>query len=254
MRPLARADLTRFLAALARRLPCPATVVLTGGAEAMLLGGSRPTGDVDFGLSLSAPRERFLPAVQAAVGAAAAETGLRVQYSTDIDRWSSVSIPSARRATRSYRRLGRLSVRLLEPTCWAVYKLARYLDSDVTDLRAVLRRERRALLPRARTGDLGAAVRSRDGDRRLPPSRRHRHATRLSALLGLCASRPPCTPSAVMHPGSQRVGNSPRHRSPPTAVSATPSNERTTAGAKPRGRYHSSTSCAPGATGTAMSA
>jgi len=55
----------------------------------MLLGGSRPTGDVDFGLSLSAPREGFLPAVQAAVGAAAAETGLRVQYSTDIDRWSS---------------------------------------------------------------------------------------------------------------------------------------------------------------------
>ena len=97
----------------------------------MLLGGSRPTGDVDFGLSLSAPREGFLPAVQAAVGAAAAETGLRVQYSTDIDRWSSVSIPSARRGTRSYRRLGRLSVRLLEPTCWAVYKLARYLDQDV---------------------------------------------------------------------------------------------------------------------------
>jgi len=150
VRPLARADLTRFLAALARRLPCPATVVLTGGAEAMLLGGSRPTGDVDFGLSLSAPRERFLPAVQAAVGAAAAETGLRVQYSTDIDRWSSVSIPSARRATRSYRRLGRLSVRLLEPTCWAVYKLARYLDSDVTDLRAVLRRERVPYLRLAR--------------------------------------------------------------------------------------------------------
>jgi hypothetical protein len=33
-------------------------------------------------------------------------------------------------------------VHLLEPICWAVYKLARYLDSDVDDLRAVLRRQR----------------------------------------------------------------------------------------------------------------
>src|SRR5437667_10009139 len=45
-----------------------------------------------------------------------------------------------------------------------------------------------------------------------------------------------------------------RHRSPPTAVSARPASESATAGARPRGRYHSSTSCAPGATGTAMKA
>jgi hypothetical protein len=65
-----------------------------------------------------------------------------VQYSSDIDRWSSIAIPPARRRTRPYRRIGKLTVHLLDPACWAVYKLARYLDADVEDLRSVLRRER----------------------------------------------------------------------------------------------------------------
>ena len=139
---LGRRDLARFFEAFARRLPCPAKLILTGGTEALLLGGRRPTGDVDFGLVLSGKEMRWWPEVESAVAAAAREAGVAVQYSTDIDRWSSVAIPPRRRKTRSYRRIGRLSVHLLDPTCWAVYKLARYLDADVEDLRAVLRRQR----------------------------------------------------------------------------------------------------------------
>src|SRR5437667_293492 len=76
-----------------------------------------------------------------AVGAPAArDTGVTVQYSNDIDRWSSVTIPPTRRRSRPHRRFGRLSVHVLDPACWAVYKLARYLDADVEDLRYVLRR------------------------------------------------------------------------------------------------------------------
>ena len=44
----------------------------------------------------------------------------------------------------------RPALRLLEPACWAVYKLARYLDADVEDLRTVLRRERVPSLALAR--------------------------------------------------------------------------------------------------------
>ena len=139
---LAPADLDRFLRSLARRVPCPVRLVLTGGGEAMVLGGIRPTGDLDFALVVAERFQTHWPAVEAAVAAARAEARIAVQYATDIDRWSSVSIPMARRRSRAFRRFGRLSVHLLEPTCWAVYKLTRYLDSDVEDLRAVLRRQR----------------------------------------------------------------------------------------------------------------
>lgn len=108
----------------------------------MLLGGRRPTGDLDFGVVLSRGRTHHWPEVEAAIARAAVDARVRVQYSTDIDRWSSVAIPSRRRRTRPFRRIGRLSVHLLDPACWAVYKLARYLESDLADLRAVLRRQR----------------------------------------------------------------------------------------------------------------
>lgn len=138
MPELTRADLRRFFDALAERLPCRVRLVLTGGGAALLLGGSRPTGDIDFGIVTAGS----LDLVERAIEAAVSQTGTVVQYSTDIDRWSSVTIPPARFRTRPFRRIGRLSVHLLDPKCWAVYKLARYLDSDVDDLIAVLRRAR----------------------------------------------------------------------------------------------------------------
>jgi hypothetical protein len=142
MQPLQRADVDRFLRALADRVPCPAKVILTGGCEALLLGGQRATGDLDIGIELSERYRRRGPEVEDAVAAAAAALGLAVQYSSDIDRWSSISVPRPKRRTRPLKRIGRLNVHLLDPAVWAVYKLARYLDSDVHDLIAVLRAER----------------------------------------------------------------------------------------------------------------
>ena len=108
----------------------------------MLLGGVRPTGDLDCAVLVAKRFEALWPAVEDAVATASRDAGIAIQYASDIDRWSAVSIPVARRRTIPLRRVGRLSVRLLEPTCWAIYKLKRYLDSDVEDLRAVLRRQR----------------------------------------------------------------------------------------------------------------
>ncbi len=105
----------------------------------MVFGGVRPTGDIDFGIAADAGH---LPAIEAAIENAARVVGVAVQYSTDIDRWSSIAIPPGHFRTRPWRRVGRLSVHLLQPACWAVYKLARYLDSDADDLVAVLGRER----------------------------------------------------------------------------------------------------------------
>lgn len=142
MAALKRSDLKKFFTALARRLPCPVKLVLTEGSEAMLLGGKRPTGDVDFGLVVATRSQGLWPEIEAAVAAAAREASVAVQYSSDIDRWSPIAIPSQKLRTQRYRRIGRLTIHLLDPNCWAIYKLARYLDSDIEDLTAVLARQK----------------------------------------------------------------------------------------------------------------
>jgi hypothetical protein len=169
VRALRPADLSRFLVALAERLSFPVRIVLTGGCEAMLLGGTRPTGDVDFGVVH--PGEKRWPAVEAAILEAAGAAGVAVQYSTDIDRWSSVAIPPGRFTTTPFRRIGRLSVHLLAPRCWAVYKLARYLDTDLDDLRIVLRRA--AVPPLALARLCGESLRASPRSTRLFVFRRH---------------------------------------------------------------------------------
>jgi hypothetical protein len=81
---LAPADLDRFLRLFARRLPCPVRLVLTGGGQAMVLGGTRPTGDLDFALVVGPRFERHWPAVEAAVAATRDETGIASMPQTSI--------------------------------------------------------------------------------------------------------------------------------------------------------------------------
>jgi hypothetical protein len=142
MENLSPAVLDAFFAALAQRVPCRVKIILTGGAEALLLGSTRPTRNLDFGIALTAPTEageQHWTEVEAAIAAASRITGIAVEYSADIDRWSSIVMPDYQRHTRPYKRFGRVSVHLIEPAYWAVPKLASYLDTDATDLEAVLR-------------------------------------------------------------------------------------------------------------------
>jgi hypothetical protein len=68
---------------LARHLPSAAKLTLTGGGEAMLLGGNRPTGDLDFSLAMSDGDPVLSSEVEAAVAMASREAGVAVQYSTE---------------------------------------------------------------------------------------------------------------------------------------------------------------------------
>jgi len=142
MENLSPAVLDAFFGELAARVPCRVKIILTGGAEALLLGSTRPTRDLDFGIALTAiPEvgEQHWAEVEAAIAEASQTTGVAAEYSGDIDRWSSIAMPDYQRHTRPYKRFGRVSVHFLEPAYWAVPKLARYLDTDTTDLEAVLR-------------------------------------------------------------------------------------------------------------------
>jgi hypothetical protein len=134
--------LDAFFEALAERVPCRVKIILTRGAEGLLLGSTRPTGDLDFGIALltdEEAHERHWMEVEAAIAAASRVAQVTVQYSADIDRWSSITMPNYQRHTRLHRQFGRVWVHLLESAYWAVPKLARYLDSDAADIQAVLR-------------------------------------------------------------------------------------------------------------------
>jgi len=170
MTALTHADLSKFFSVLSQRVPSRTRLILTGGSEAMLLGGRRPTGDIDFGVVVSGGESAVLSEIETAIAAAARETGVTVQYSTDIDRWSPVAVPKKKFKTRRYRRIGRLEVRLLDPGCWAVYKLGRYLDSDIEDLLAVLKRQKVSWTGLARL--CGECLRSSPRSTQLFPFRR----------------------------------------------------------------------------------
>jgi hypothetical protein len=134
-------DIDRFFEDLGERLDRPIQVVITGGAAAILQGTSRATFDIDFEVRLK--KTSLYPAgweaVQKAIEDTSQATGIAAQYSEDIDRWSSIAMPS--RNSRLYRRFRKIEVRLLDPAVWAIGKLARYLASDIQDLRTVLKKE-----------------------------------------------------------------------------------------------------------------
>ena len=134
-------DIHDFFEDLNRRLDRPIQILLTGGAAAILQGTSRATFDIDFELRLKKPASK--PAwdrVQKALDETSKATGIAAQYGEDIDQWSSIALPAKK--SRLYRRFGNVEVRILNPGLWAIGKLARYLSSDVHELRIVLKETR----------------------------------------------------------------------------------------------------------------
>ena len=142
-------QLDRFLAALARHWPRPATLLLTGAWAASAWGRVRHTRDVDF--EVAGVPARLMPAFDQAVHAARRESGLEAQYSTRIDRWSEISLLAYRRTALPLKRYGRIQVRVLDPLHWSIGKIARYLNSDADDLIEVFRRVQPDPLTVART-------------------------------------------------------------------------------------------------------
>jgi hypothetical protein len=128
-------DIDLFFEDLSRRVTRPLQILLTGGAAAILQGTSRATFDIDFELRLAKGGDWDL--VQRAIEETSTATGIAAQYSDDIDQWSSIALPDKK--SRLYRRFGKIEVRILAPALWAIGKLARYLSSDIHDLRIVLR-------------------------------------------------------------------------------------------------------------------
>lgn len=134
-------DIGAFFRELDRRIDAPVIVLVTGGAAAIIQGVKRATHDIDFELNLKKPGRGTISKwekVQKAVEDTGRATGITPQYAEDIDRWSAIALPA--KTSRSYLKLGKVDVRVLDPAPWAVGKLARCLASDVDDLRTVFKK------------------------------------------------------------------------------------------------------------------
>lgn len=136
------AQIDRFFKILSEETDRPITVILTGAAAGALMGNVRPSLDIDFAVTLSsssAHPEKEWPALEEAVQRTSQKTGIAVNFSADLDRWSSIALLDYAHHTKPYQRFGRVVVRILEPPYWAIGKLSRFVQSDLDDLRRVLK-------------------------------------------------------------------------------------------------------------------
>ncbi len=132
----------RFFRILAEEFDQPATVILTGAAAGSLLGHIRASRDIDFAVQPVRRDARAWERLADAIDRTMQQVGIEVNYAEDIDRWSSITLLDYRRHTTTYRRFGKLQVRVLDPVYWSIGKLGRYLEIDVNDVVAVLARHR----------------------------------------------------------------------------------------------------------------
>jgi hypothetical protein len=135
----------KFFDDLGSRLPTATVIVLTGGIAASLLADPRTTDDIDF--ALIKPVMKDWPKVQDLLESLARKHGILLQYSEDIDRWSSITYLDWKKHTRPYRRAGALEVRIMEPLYFSIGKIARGTKDDVKDLESVLKAQKVAWKP-----------------------------------------------------------------------------------------------------------
>lgn len=135
-----RKDIEGFFEVLARKWPSGTKVILTGGTASLLMGGKRPTLDIDFEVAFRSKRPGWA-AFEKAVRETEKETGISAQFSEEIERWSQISYLDYRKHVRPFGKFGRIELCILEPVYWSIGKIARYWDQDIQDLICVFKKE-----------------------------------------------------------------------------------------------------------------
>ena len=161
----------RFFRLASREYPGKARVYLLGGAAAILMGGSRPTLDIDFEADLGKAGQKAWNSFDAAIQKAQEETGILAQYSQSIERWGMITLLDYKRKAQHHKTYGRLQVFVLSPLHWSIGKIGRFLQQDCDDLVQVFLKTRpdplalaklwrRALVRSPRSPELGTVQRN----------------------------------------------------------------------------------------------
>jgi len=149
-------EIERFFKGIAKDFNEDATVYLTGAAAGALMGGVRPSLDVDFGVELK--NSKKWEQLTAAIEKNKVLTGLGSNYDEDIDRWGMITLMDYQKHSPLFKQYGKLKVKVLEPAYWSIGKMTRYLEPDIADMEMVFRKKKvsAALL----TGVWGKALKS----------------------------------------------------------------------------------------------
>ena len=140
-RPLKLKDIDRFFETLSKEWRYPAEILLLGGAVALIIGGKRPTLDIDFEVSVISKPERLEDFVNKAIEIKD-RIGVDIQFSESIERWSQISFLDYNRHKRPYKKYGKISVKILEPAYWSIGKVSRYWLRDIEDMELVFSKEK----------------------------------------------------------------------------------------------------------------
>lgn len=133
-------DIDNFFNGLSKSFKSKADIILIGGAAAAVLGGARPTLDVDFEARLSNPDEWEI--FQQAVNDSVKKSGVNAQFAEEIERWSEITLLDYRQHKKLYKKFGNITVWILDSKYWSIGKIARYWDQDVQDILAVFKIEK----------------------------------------------------------------------------------------------------------------
>lgn len=134
-----KGDIDRFFLEVSKKNHVSISVYITGGIASWLMGGNRPTQDIDFGLKT--PKNKWNE-VESVFQETSQQLGLPIQFSENISRWSFIEIPDYEKKAIFYKKFGKVSVFLLDPISWSIGKVSRYYQSDVDDLRVVFKKQK----------------------------------------------------------------------------------------------------------------
>ena len=124
-----------------RRLGAEAVVILVGAGAGSLMGHIRPSLDIDFEIRLRGRSAKTRGLLDQAVKEAAAAIGVAVNYSEDIGHWSMVSYLDYRKTALLYRRIGKITVKLIAPEYWTIGKMTRFLELDIRDMVKIIQKK-----------------------------------------------------------------------------------------------------------------
>lgn len=133
-------EIERFFKGVAKDFGEEATVYLTAAAAGALMGGVRPSLDVDFGVQLKGAR--LWDRMAAAIEKNKLLTGLGSNYDEDIDRWGMITLMDYQKHAKLFKQYGKLKVKVLEPAYWSIGKMTRYLQPDIADMERVFQKQK----------------------------------------------------------------------------------------------------------------
>ena len=136
-------EIDSFFKTLDEELGQPAEVILTGAAAGSILGNVRPSMDIDFQMKLRGqPTQNisFLP--DDAVKRTVEKTGIAVNFSDSLDRWSMIGLLDYEKKALPYKKIGRLEIRILSPDYWTLGKMGRFYEIDIQDIIVIIKKHR----------------------------------------------------------------------------------------------------------------